>query len=94
MGVSLCCAVGSERKITYKDGAVWTIKLTELSDTHTSVSWDLMTADSVAFTSRSDTITLREVTEVRCGAQFCLCLPQFVRLCWVWRGFVAVVVCC
>ena len=46
---------------------MWTVKLTELSDTHTSVSWDLLTAEErVGFASRSDTIRLRSVTEVRC----------------------------
>jgi alanyl-tRNA synthetase len=56
--------VGSLRRVVYNDGAVWTIKLMELSDAERTLKWVLISADpAAAFTSRTDTLKLTRVTE-------------------------------
>lgn len=56
--------VGSLREITYRNGAVWTVKLMELSDASHQVSWIMVSAEPAAqFSSRSDTLKLKRVTE-------------------------------
>ena len=55
--------VGKTRKVIYRDGAVWTLLLTEVSDVDHRVSWDVISVHpETKFTSRSDSITLKKVT--------------------------------
>lgn len=67
---SLRCAVGSVRMVQYSD-STWHQKLTELSDAQHRISWDVIRVDGTPaqFSSRSDTIILRRVSEVRCTQQ-------------------------
>lgn len=64
------CAVGSVRMVQYSD-STWHQKLTELSDAQHRISWDVIRVDGTPaqFSSRSDTIILRRVSEVRCTQQ-------------------------
>lgn len=56
--------VGSTREVTFKDGSKWTLRLTELSEASLTLSWDVIASGSpLGFTSRSDSIQVRKVTE-------------------------------
>jgi len=55
--------VGAEKKVTYKDGTVQTIKRVEISDLRTTVSWDVIASEpAVSYFAASHTIRLRRVT--------------------------------
>jgi len=53
--------VGGVRRVTYKDGAVQSLKLTELSDAKTTVSWELVGGESKVL-SAVHTVRLFRVT--------------------------------
>jgi len=56
--------VGSHRTVTYKDGAVQTIRITGLSDIDYSISWELeVSVPATAFAAQTHTVRLRRVTE-------------------------------
>ena len=56
--------LGSCAKVTYSDGAEWTIRFTELSEKHHSVGYELILATpSVPCSSVQGTLQLLRVTD-------------------------------
>jgi hypothetical protein len=57
-------AVGSLRRVEYKDGAVFTFKVTDISETNKSISFELIhTEPSIQVSAMLHTITVLGVTE-------------------------------
>eukprot|EP00292_Cryptomonas_paramecium_P024198 CAMPEP_0113661852 /NCGR_PEP_ID=MMETSP0038_2-20120614/221_1 /TAXON_ID=2898 /ORGANISM="Cryptomonas paramecium" /LENGTH=143 /DNA_ID=CAMNT_0000576623 /DNA_START=49 /DNA_END=480 /DNA_ORIENTATION=+ /assembly_acc=CAM_ASM_000170 len=55
--------VGSIHVISYKDGSKWTVKLSELSDTDTFLTYELVSSEEpLQVTSAIHTIRLRRIT--------------------------------
>jgi len=55
--------VGSVRRVSYKDGTVQLLKITEINDATRSVTWDvIMSEPPVPYTSAVHTLRLRRVT--------------------------------
>jgi len=56
--------VGGFHTVTYKDGTTQKIRITGLSDTDNSISWELEeSAPATAFSAQNHTVRLRRVTE-------------------------------
>lgn len=55
--------VGSQRRVTYADGAVQTVKLVELSDIEYFLTYDVISSEpAVTVTSAVHTLKLRRIT--------------------------------
>jgi hypothetical protein len=55
--------VGSTRKITYADGAVQVVQITEISEKSKRICWQMVTSEpAIGYTSREDSLKLTEVT--------------------------------
>lgn len=62
------CLVGSHRRVSYKDGAVQTVKLMELSDLAYSLAYEVITSEPpVSVSSALNTIKLNRITHVSNG---------------------------
>lgn len=58
-----CNEVGSQFEVQYKDGSVWTNRITEISELKRRLTYDLVMAEpSVTFSTLQNTITLTKVT--------------------------------
>ena len=56
--------LGSVFEVTYEDGSVWMNRITELSESHRLISYELLSAEpNVTFSSRVITIRLYRVSE-------------------------------
>lgn len=62
-GAAVDC-VGSEHTITFSDGTIWRVKLVELSDIHTTLTYEvIMSEPPLPVMSMLNTIQLRRVSE-------------------------------
>ena len=72
----IVCAVGSVHVVTYKDKTVQKLRLTELSDSKYSISWDLVESIPAHHTSgASYTVRLRSVTAGTTAASHLSAVP-------------------
>jgi len=63
--------LGATFTLTFTDGAVWTIQLTEISDASRSLTFEVITAEpAVSVTSAIHSISIKKITKTNSSAVF------------------------